>query len=238
MTVILSIMDTLSDVNTRRDGTKSPSAGLTSSIPLKADITGDGVSVRFAQNPNKKWYVLRASYGRAQKAAETFDSKSVEYHYPQHHVVKLVDGKKRRILEPLLPNLIFVYTTEDTMKALMDDTQINKYLSYYYDHFKTDEYGKNPPLTIEYKKMMNFILVTSIDNEHTIVVGDRPCRYKSGDIVRVVDGDFKGVEGRVARVASEQRVVVEIEGLCVIATAYIPTAFISPVNKNAPTSEV
>ena len=124
------------------------------------------------------------------------------------------------------------------MKALMDDTQINRYLSYYYDHFKTDEYGKNPPLTIEYKKMMNFILVTSIDNEHTIVVGDRPCRYKSGDIVRVVDGDFKGVEGRVARVASEQRVVVEIEGLCVIATAYIPTAFISPVNKNAHPSEV
>ena len=124
------------------------------------------------------------------------------------------------------------------MKALMDDTQINRYLSYYYDHFKTDAYGKNPPLTIEYKKMMNFILVTSIDNEHTIVVGDRPCRYKSGEIVRVVDGDFKGVEGRVARVASEQRVVVEIEGLCVIATAYIPTAFIRPVNKNAPTTEV
>ena len=56
--------------------------------------------------------------------------------------------------------------------------------------------------------------------------------------MRVVAGDFKGVEGRVARVASEQRVVVEIEGLCLIATAYIPTAFIRPVNKNAPTTEV
>lgn len=188
------------------------------------------MSVRFAPDSNKKWYVLRASYGRAQKAAETFDSKSVEYHYPQHHVVKLVKGKKRRILEPLLPNFIFVYTTEEIMETLMKDAKINEFISYYYDHFKTDEYGKNPPLTIEYKRMMNFILVTSIDNEHTIVVGDRPCRFKSGETVRVVDGDFKGVEGRVARVASEQRVVVEIEGLCLIATAYIPTAFIRPVN--------
>ena len=223
-------MGTLSDVNARRDGTESPCPGLTSSAPLKANITGDGVSVRFAPDPNKKWYVLRASYGRAQKAAETFDSKSVEYHYPQHHVVKLVKGKKRRILEPLLPNFIFVYTTEEIMETLMKDAKINEFISYYYDHFKTDEYGKNPPLTIEYTRMMNFILVTSIDNEHTIVVGDRPCRFKSGETVRVVDGDFKGVEGRVARVASEQRVVVEIEGLCLIATAYIPTAFIRPVN--------
>ena len=223
-------MGTLPDVNARRDGTESPCPGLTSSAPLKTNIAGDGVSVRFAPDPNKKWYVLRASYGRAQKAAETFDSKSVEYHYPQHHVVKLVKGKKRRILEPLLPNFIFVYTTEEIMETLMKDAKINEFISYYYDHFKTDEYGKNPPLTIEYKRMMNFILVTSIDNEHTIVVGDRPCRFKSGETVRVVDGDFKGVEGRVARVASEQRVVVEIEGLCLIATAYIPTAFIRPVN--------
>ena len=223
-------MGTLSDVNARRDGTESPCPGLTSSAPLKANITGDGVSVRFAPDPNKKWYVLRASYGRAQKAAETFDGKSVEYHYPKHHVMKLVNGKKRRVLEPLLPNLIFVYTTEEIMQTLMKDAKINEYISYYYDHFKTDNYGKNPPLTIEYKRMMNFILVTSIDNEHTIVVGDRPCRFKSGEIVRVVDGDFKGVEGRVARVASEQRVVVEIEGLCLVATAYIPTAFIKPVD--------
>ena len=223
-------MGTLSDVNARRDGTESPCPGLTSSAPLKAKNTGDGVSVRFAPDPNKKWYVLRASYGRAQKAAETFDGKSVEYHYPKHHVMKLVNGKKRRVLEPLLPNLIFVYTTEEIMQTLMKDAKINEYISYYYDHFKTDNYGKNPPLTIEYKRMMNFILVTSIDNEHTIVVGDRPCRFKSGEIVRVVDGDFKGVEGRVARVASEQRVVVEIEGLCLVATAYIPTAFIKPVD--------
>ena len=223
-------MGTLSDVNARRDGTESPCPGLTSSAPLKANITGDGVSVRFAPDPNKKWYVLRASYGRAQKAADIFDSKSVEYHYPKHHVMKLVNGKKRRILEPLLPNFIFVYTTEEIMETLMKDAKINDYISYYYDHFKTDEYGKNPPLTIEYRRMMNFILVTSIDNEHTIVVGDRPCRYKSGETVRVIDGDFKGVEGKVARVASEQRVVVEIEGLCLIATAYIPTAFIRPIN--------
>ena len=50
--------------------------------------------------------------------------------------------------------------------------------------------------------------------------------YKSGDIVKVIDGEFKGVTGRVARIAGQQRVVVEISGLCLVATAYIPTDFI------------
>ena len=45
-------------------------------------------------------------------------------------------------------------------------------------------------------------------------------------MVRVTDGEFKGVEGRVARVSGQQRVVVEVEGVCLISTAYIPSAFI------------
>ena len=52
------------------------------------------------------------------------------------------------------------------------------------------------------------------------------CHFKSGDVVKVIDGDFKGVVGKVARVAGQQRIIIEIEGLCMIATAYVPSAFI------------
>lgn len=48
-------------------------------------------------------------------------------------------------------------------------------------------------------------------------------------LVRVTEGDFTGVEGRVARVSGQQRVVVEIEGLCIVTTAYIPSAFIEKI---------
>lgn len=74
--------------------------------------------------------------------------------------------------------------------------------------------------------MLNFIRVTSVDNEHIRVMQPQNCHYKSGDTVRIVDGEFKGVEGKVARIAGQQRVVVELAGLCLVATAYIPTAFI------------
>ena len=56
------------------------------------------------------------------------------------------------------------------------------------------------------------------------------CHFKSGDRVRVIEGAFRGVEGRIARAAGQQRVIVELEGLCLVATAYIPTAFLRPIS--------
>ena len=76
---------------------------------------------------------------------------------------------------------------------------------------------------------MNFIRATSVDNEHIQLVSPEQCRYKSGDLVRVVEGDFRGIVGKVARVRGQQCVVIEIEGLCMVATAYVPTAFIQNI---------
>ena len=41
-------------------------------------------------------------------------------------------------------------------------------------------------------------------------------------MVIVTDGEFKNIRGRVARIAGQQRVVVELFEGCLVATAYIP----------------
>ena len=43
-----------------------------------------------------------------------------------------------------------------------------------------------------------------------------------GDYVVVKEGEFKGVHGRVARIAGQQRVIVELFDGCLVATAYVP----------------
>ena len=50
-----------------------------------------------------------------------------------------------------------------------------------------------------------------------MLVEPSQCHYKKGDIVKVIEGHFTGVVGRVARVAGQQRVVVEIDGLCTVS---------------------
>lgn len=103
-------------------------------------------------------------------------------------------------------------------------------VKYYLDKTKPlEENGKHPPLTIPFAAMMNFIKATCTDNEHIRIVSSDQCHFKSGDIIKIIDGEFKGVTGRVARIAGQQRVVVEVSGLCLVATAYIPSAFIEKI---------
>ena len=145
------------------------------------------------------------------------------------YVQKRYNGKKKRILTSLLPNFLFVYATPEKVEKYVKQTPELHYLTYYYNHFEVGEFGKNPPLTVGYNEMMNFIRVTSMNNEHIRLVESEHCHYKSGDKVRIIDGDFAGIEGKVARVAGQQRVVIELPGVCLVATAYIPTAFIKSI---------
>lgn len=223
-------MDTLSNVNKKReDEVISQDVGFTSKVPLKKpDISGE-VSVKYVPDVNKRWFVLRVTYGRERKAYDFIMNDHTEAYLPMCYVQKIYNGKKKRILTSLLPNFLFVYATPEKVEKYVKQTPELHYLTYYYNHFKVGEFGKNPPLTVGYNEMMNFIRVTSLNNEHVRLVESQHCHYKSGDKVRIVDGDFAGVEGRVARVAGQQRVVIELPGVCLVPTAYIPTAFIKPI---------
>lgn len=219
-------MDTLPNVDTRRGGTPPPYAGFASDVFPEAQGSPIGVSVRYAPDPTKQWFVLRATYARVSKAHEYLTQDGTKTYFPQHHIQKEINGKKKRVLEPLIPNILFVYATPEKVETYVKHTPALSYLSYYYNHFQTDAQGKNPPLTIPYEEMMNFIRATSVDNEHIRLVSPEQCRYKSGDLVRVVEGDFKGIIGKVARVQGQQCVVIEVEGLCLVATTYVPTGFV------------
>jgi len=147
--------------------------------------------------------VLRVSYGRTDKATPLLEREKIDYYLPMHRTVKLVNNKKRHVTEPLLTNLIFAHAGQRQMTLLLSDATRENPLSYYYNHFATDAYGKNPPLVVDDESMLNFIRLTSIDDEHIKLVSPQACRYRSGDTVIVTEGKFKGVRGKVARVSGQ-----------------------------------
>lgn len=183
-----------------------------------------------AFEPQKQWFVFRATYGRETKAFEIISQDAIEAFLPMHYTRKVVDGKIVRVKEPLLPNIIFVHCDETKAKELVkNNPKLSSFLHFYYNHLKTNADGTNPPLAIDDATMQNFMKAVSVDSEHIKVVNPLHCHYKSGDLVRVTNGAFAGVVGRVARVSGQQRVIIEVDELCAIATAYIPTSFIVKV---------
>ena len=224
-------MNALLNAHTPRGRNRSPHVGLTSNVLPEAQRSQTGVSSDYVQKANHEWFVLRVTYNRTQKACDIISTANVQSYMPMHYVIKKEIGKKR-ILQPLLPNLFFVYATRETVNSIIkkkgEETSV---LKFYLDKTKPlEDNGKHPPLTIPFTSMTNFIKATSTDSEHVRIVSAEQCHYKSGDIVKVIEGEFKGVTGRVARIAGQQRIVVEISGLCLVATAYIPNGFLEKEN--------
>ena len=225
-------MSTLSNVTTRRDESEPPSIRFTPDDFPEAKSSKTGVSVRYAPAPDKRWYVFRVSYGREDKASDFLVDDGTYTYIAKKIVEKYVGGKRKRYLQTLIPNLLFAYTTAEKAEEYVNDTPAIAYLSYYYNHFKVDDHQKNPPLTISDEEMNRFILATCNMNKHLLFVQPSQCHFRGGERVRVIDGPFAGVEGRVARVAGQQRVVISLSGIGLISTAYIPTAFIRRIDSD------
>ena len=209
-------------------GPSCPSARLTSCTPSISKTTG-GVSVKNVPTENKQWFVLRVSYGRIIKAKAFVETKGLECYVPLRYKEVRKQGKKRIITEPLLSSFLFVHATAEQVETLLYEIKVStnesrNLLSYYFDHTsqRQDNPDRNPPLTICDEAMNNFIRLTSIKNPHIIPVTTEIIQYKLGDIVIVTEGDFKDIHGRVARIAGQQRVIVELFDGCLVATAYVP----------------
>ena len=223
-------MSTLSNVTTRRGESNPPSVRFAPDAFPEAKSSKTGVSVRYVPEPNKRWYVFRVSYGREDKASDYLVEDGTYTYIAKKIVEKYVGGKRKRYLQTLIPNLLFAYTTEEKAEEYAKDTPAISYLSYYYNHFKQDDHQKNPPLTVSDEEMSRFIHATCNMNKHLLFVQPSQCHFKGGEQVRVIDGPFAGVEGKVARVAGQQRVVISLSGIGLISTAYIPTAFLRPMS--------
>lgn len=210
-------------------GLSCPSVGLTSRTPSISDDVRNGVSVENVPNGNKLWFVLRVSYGRIDKAKTYVEAKGLECYVPLQYKEVRKQGKKRIITSPLLPSFFFVHATAEQIEALLHDNKVvanesRSLLSYYFDHtiHLQNNPDRNPPLTIRDEAMNNFIRLTSIKNPHIIPVTSNNIQFKLGDNVVVTEGEFKGIHGRVARIAGQQRVIVELFDECLVATAYVP----------------
>lgn len=223
-------MNTLSNVKTRRGEENPLSVGLAPDAFPEAQSSKTGVSVRYVPDPDKSWFVFRASYGREDRASDYIVEDGTYTYIAKKYVEKYVGGIRKRFLQPLIPNLLFVYTTPDQATAYIKNTPPISFLSYYYNHFEKNEEHQNPPLIIPPKEMEAFMRATCSHNQHMLFVSPDKVRFRSGETVRIVEGAFKGAEGKVARISGQQRVVVSLAQLGYVTTAYIPSAFLQKLD--------
>ena len=233
---------TSEDVHTSGGGEFPPCAGLTSNaLPeaqstVSAESSQTGVSTRNAllatktKHPQKEelphWYALRCTYGREKTAYDYMVAKGVTAFYPTTSVVKLIKGKRKVITESRLPNIFFAYGTEEEIKTYVYDNVNLPFLRFYYRHVHVGRRIEKIPMIVPDYQMDSLKIICAADADNTIVSLVEVPKFEKGQLVKVTDGAFKGVVGRVARWQGQQRVGVVVEDLVTVVTAYVPSAFL------------
>ena len=242
----MKVDECTADVRTSVEGDNLPRVGLTSSaLPeaqssSRAESSQTGVSTRNVPSANElptikrakntpHWYALRTTYGREKKAYDYLVSNNVKAFYPTIKTVKNVEGQITAVEESRLPNIFFAYGKEDEIKSFVYDNVNLPYLRFYYRHIHEGARMSKEPLIVPDYQIEGLKIICASQAEDIILELSEIKQFKVGQKVRIIDGVFTGVIGKVARYHGQQRVAIIIDGLLTIASAYVPSAFLEQI---------
>lgn len=233
------------NVHTVGDGETPPCAGLTPNVLPEAQSTisavssHTGVSTRNVhtgttlkqqkQEDTPHWYALRCTYGREKAAYDYFVAKGIIAFYPTTNAVKIINGKRKVVAESRLPNIFFAFGTEEQIKTFVYDNVNLPYLRFYYRHKHIGNRIIKLPLIVPNYQMESLKIICAAEASDIVISLSSVPNFQAGQMVRVIEGTFKGVIGRVKRWQGQQRVGVIIGDMSTFATAYVPSAFLENI---------
>lgn len=180
------------------------------------------------------WYPMRVTYSRELMAKAFLDEIGIECFIPMRY--EHIEGKhpRHQVLKPAINNLIFVHSSQKSITELKMTKREMSFLRYMM-HPILDEKNsviRHEILTVPDQQMDNFMKVASVLDNRVFYVENLAFAGRPGQRVKVMEGDFAGVEGTIKRIRKNRCVVVQIENVVAVAIAFLPAAYLLPINNN------
>ena len=142
-------------------------------------------------------------------------------------------GRIKSIKEQLIEDGIRYFVPDMIRSLLFIQAERGYMLRFEQDHFERmwvyrDRLTRELSV-IRDKEMEVFMFVCTAGKQGLILLGDDKPEYHMGDKVRVTEGPFKGAEGYIKRIKKDRRLVVSINGVVAVATAYIHPQFLEAI---------
>ncbi len=164
-----------------------------------------------------KWFAARTRNAQALHVRTLLQQLQVEYFIPT--TLKMVERNNRRQTKevPLLSNLIFIHATKRHACSLANEIGIPIF-------YIIDQITRSL-LIVPDKQMQNFMQVVDLSPE-SISMSELP--LKKGCKVKVMKGDFAGVEGEMLGMATRTYVIIRI-GDMMAAKIKVPKGYLVAV---------
>lgn len=170
----------------------------------------------------QKWYPLRVTYNREIKVKQALDSLKIENFLPMKYRIVMRGERKIKERVAAIHNLIFVYSNLLCLQELKDSTTLP------IRYIMNRESGQ--PISVPENQMRDFIAVAGTIDEQIIYLEPNLSNFIKGDRVKITGGVFEGIEGYFMRIRGDRRVVVCLNGIAAVATAFIHPSFVQKIN--------
>jgi transcription antitermination factor NusG len=176
------------------------------------------------------WYVLFAVNRKAAKINDFLTKSNFECFFPLGYKEQRVRNSERTkpTLQPLIENLVFVKSSKERLTPIL--REIKERFNIIGDlYYRYREEKKRIIIVVSEKKMRDFIAIAGCTQEHIIYFFNDDVNFEKGTRVRIIGGTFVGIEGIFLKIKGINRVIVSLPNLLSVATAFIPTRFIVPL---------
>ncbi|KAA6303718.1 MAG: Transcription antitermination protein RfaH [Candidatus Ordinivivax streblomastigis] len=146
------------------------------------------------------WFAAKVKPRTEKKIKAYLEAKGIE------HCILFRDE------EPVLPGIVFIRANYEQVLSISAASGLT--MSYLYDA------ASKQFQIIPDKQITDFRFLHQY-SDRTFVLPN-PENLQGGEKVRVIKGEFAGIEGELYRIKGHKRVVVRVEGLVSLATTYIP----------------
>jgi hypothetical protein len=212
----------------------SEGRGVTTSIVPTPTTPSATKGTNIKDEAETHWFALRTTYGREKKAYDYMTEQGCEAFLPTIEVTKQIDGHIQKVTESRIPNMFFAKGTQEYIESFVYDNVHLPYLRFYYRYFTRNNTKQKEPMIVPQREMEALSIICQSNEDDILLLQENVDKFTKGDMVRVVEGPFKGVEGIVARYKGQQRVGIVINGLLTATTTYIPSGFLKPIEDAAP----
>lgn len=168
------------------------------------------------------WYALKVFYNKVFEIRDLLTEMAVESYIPVTHVEIVRAGKRKVVEKPAVNSLMFFRASEKLAYQLQIDLEGRAFVYHYINSTR--------PIAIDDHEMQIFMFVTRADDKYLEYLDADATRYCQGQRVRVTGGQFEGAEGYIKRIQGNRRLIVCIEGIVAVATSYIPSCLLEPIN--------
>ena len=165
-----------------------------------------------------RWFPMYVSYRRELTVKQALDGEHIENYIPMKQVLERKDKQIVRSMEPIIHNMIFVYSCINTLshlKMFCPDCAPMQYMT-----FKARTLEQSTTIiTVEEARMRQFMKAMEIpddQNRRTLLPYDEALYGKEGRRIRFIRGDFEGIEGTIKRVNKNRSLIITLKHVGVL----------------------